>query len=91
MALKMTHPTYGTRTVNDEQADAYLRVGWAEGAEVAPEVVDASVAEVLAQVGDDPQKAAVALAAETSRPHPRSTLVAALTRTAESTTTTSEV
>lgn len=39
-----------------------------------------TVAEVLAEVGDNPTLASAALAAEQSRPSPRSTLVDALTR-----------
>lgn len=85
MAVQMSHPRYGTRTVRDEQVSDYANLGWSEGAEVAPDVVDGTVAEVLADVADDPAKARAALAAEQSRPHPRTSLVTALARIAEPT------
>lgn len=45
----------------------------------SPAGPDATVADVLADVGDDPALAAEALAAEQARPKPRKTLVDALT------------
>lgn len=91
MALRMTHPRYGTRTVKDEQRAAYVRTGWSEVGEAVPTVVDASRDQILADVGDDPIKAREALEAEQSRSKPRSTLVAALLRVIESADQTSEV
>lgn len=85
MAVQMSHDLYGTRTVTDEQVPRYTNLGWTKGGEVAPESVEGTVAEILADVGDDPQAASAALAAEQSRSTPRTSLVTALTRIAEST------
>lgn len=82
-SVEITHPVYGTRTVDEAQVEYKLRVGWKRGAEVVPEPVDASVADVLAHVGEDPEKAREALAAEQSRTTPRKSLVTALVRLAE--------
>jgi hypothetical protein len=84
MAVKMTHPNWGARTVSAEQVERYERVGWSQDSEAVPEVVEATVRDVLSQVGDDPQKARVALQAEQSRTSPRMSLVTALARIAES-------
>lgn len=83
MPIQMSHPTYGTRTVRDEQRVAYERTGWEAGAEVVPEPVDGSVDEILAAVGEDPEKARDALLAEQARSKPRKSLVTALVRIAE--------
>ena len=82
--VEITHPVYGTRVVDESRVERKLRVGWARGAEVVPEEVDASMKAVLEQVGDDPEKARAALAAEQSRTSPRQTLVTALLRVIES-------
>jgi hypothetical protein len=84
MPVEMKHPTFGVRTVADEQVTAYERTGWKAGAEVVPEPVDRSRDQVLADVGEDPEKAREALAAEQSRHNPRKGLVAALVRVVES-------
>lgn len=91
MPVEMTHPRYGDRTVKDEQVTDYKRLGWTEGSEVAPDVVDGTVDEVLQDVGDDPVAARIALQAENSRPAPRKSLVTALTRIAAEPNLTSEV
>lgn len=84
MPVQMTHPTFGTRTVADEQVVGYERTGWKAGKEVVPEPVDGSRDQVLAEVGEDPDRAREALAAEQSRHNPRKGLVAALVRVIES-------
>lgn len=84
MARTMTHDLFGTREVADGQVDRYERTGWKAGAEVVPVPVASNRDQILADVGDDPEKAREALTAEQSRPHPRSTLVAALVRVIES-------
>jgi hypothetical protein len=84
MPVEMKHPSFGTRTVEDRQVAAYERTGWTAGAEVVPETVDRTRDQVLADVGDDPEKAREALAAEQSRHNPRKGLVAALVRVVES-------
>ncbi len=85
MAVRtMTHPIYGERQVEDRQVASYERTGWTAGAEVVPETVDQSMKAVLAEVGDDPAKAREALRAEQSRTSPRTSLVTALARVAES-------
>ncbi len=81
--VEITHPVYGTRTVAESQVDYKLRTGWSKGGEVAPEEVAGSVADVLDKVGDDSEKARVALVAEQSRNKPRTSLVTALARIAE--------
>lgn len=88
MARQMTHELFGSREVAEEQVERYERLGWTAGAEVVPEPVATSRDQILADVGDDPDRAREALAAEQSRPHPRSTLVAALVRVIESADTT---
>lgn len=60
--------------VDDELAADLLDQGWVE-ASSAP----ASVADVLAEVGDDPVKAAAALAVEEGQANPRPTLTKKLT------------
>lgn len=47
-------------------------------------VIDAKADDVLAWVGDDPERAGVALAAELAKDKPRSVLVKALTKLSES-------
>lgn len=84
MARTMTHELFGTREVADEQIERYERLGWKAGAEVVPDTVARSRDQILADVGEDPEKAREALVAEQSRPNPRSTLVAALVRVIES-------
>lgn len=81
--VTMTHPIYGTRTAKDRQVESYLRTGWKQSGEVTPVAVDATIADVLAQVGDDRAKALQALDAEQSRTSPRTSLVTALSRIAE--------
>ena len=88
---EMTHPTYGTRVVEDRQVDSYLNTGWTQDGEVTPDVVDGPVRAILDAVGDDRGRALEALTAEQSRPSPRSSLVTALARIAEPADTTSEV
>jgi hypothetical protein len=83
MPVQMTHPTFGTRTVDDARVTDYERKGWKAGAEVVPEPVDRNRDKVVADVGDDPDKAREALAAEQSRHNPRKGLVAALVRVIE--------
>lgn len=80
---EMSHPRYGTRTIAEQQRQSYENTGWTEGPAATPDVVAGSVEDVLAAVGNDPQKAAEALAAEQSRTKPRTTLVTALERIAE--------
>lgn len=46
--------------------------------------VDGTVADVLAWVGEDPQRAEQALAAESAKDKPRATLLAALAKLGES-------
>lgn len=87
MPVRMTHPRYGTRTVKDEQATSYLNLGWSEDGEVAPDLVAGSIADVEKRVGDSPQLARQALAAEQERSKPRTSLVTALARIAEPNTT----
>lgn len=55
--------------------------GWSpvDPGQSVPSLVDGTIPQVLALVGDDRTKAAAALAAEQARPHPRTTLVDALT------------
>lgn len=86
MPVRMTHPTFGERIVADDRSAAYERVGWTSGAEVVPEPVDRTRDAVLAEVGDDPDKAREALDAEQSRHNPRKGLIAALVRVIESST-----
>lgn len=59
----------------------HIMTGWepVDATEVVP-VEGATVAQVLAEVGDDPVKAAAALEAEQASPNPRSTLVERLSR-----------
>jgi len=56
-----------------------------EGDDAPPEEldIDATAAEVLAWVGDDPERAAEALEAERAKDKPRSTLVKSLEKLAE--------
>jgi hypothetical protein len=84
MPVEMKHPTFGARTVDDARVTAYERKGWKAGAEVVPEPVDRTRDQVLADVGEDAEKAREALAAEQSRHNPRKGLVAALVRVIES-------
>lgn len=82
--VEMSHDLFGSRTVADGQVVAYERTGWKAGKEVVPETVDRSRDQILADVGEDPEKAREALAAEQSRHNPRKGLVAALVRVIES-------
>ena len=78
--VEMSHERFGTRVVKDEQVPTYLNKGWTQGPAVTPELVAASVKDVLDRVGDDRDAARAALEAEQSRPNPRPTLVTALVR-----------
>ena len=79
--MKLINPATGrTNEVTDRAARVHKRFGWVEATET-PAVDELTVDQVLDEVGDDPAKAAAALAAEQGREHPRSTLVDALTRT----------
>lgn len=80
---EMSHPRYGTRTITAQQRQSYQNTGWTEGPAPTPDVVAGPVEDVLAAVGNDPAKACEALTAEQSRTKPRTTLVTALERIAE--------
>lgn len=70
----LTHPVSGDtyQAVDDDHAAALAVLGWApEGTTGHAETVD----DVKARVGDDPHRAAQALAIEQASPHPRITLV----------------
>lgn len=86
--VEMTHELFGSRTVADEQVAVYERTGWKAGKEVVPVPVDATRDQILADVGENPEKAREALTAEQSRHNPRKGLVAALVRVIESGTAT---
>lgn len=72
----------------DDDAKAWRPAG-AEEPEPEPEEppteldIDATAAEILAWVGDDPERAAEALEAEQAKDKPRSTLVKSLEKLAE--------
>ena len=82
--IRVKHEKFGERVVRDDQRAVYeADPGWKVLAEVAPPEVDASMKQVLADVGDDPVAARSALEAEQSRSNPRTSLVTALVRIAE--------
>lgn len=82
--VRARHPQVDAEALLPVSALAlHARAGW-EPVEVA-EVVDTdrTVPQVLAEVGDDPVKAAAALEVEQASDSPRSTLVERLTRIAD--------
>lgn len=75
--IELHHPELGVTVTLPATALASLD-GW-EPVDPAAAAPAGSVSDVLAEVGNDPVLAAAALAAEQSRPKPRTTLVDALT------------
>ena len=69
----------------DDEACALLEPAQEESKEPPAELdIDAKADDVLAWVGDDPERAAEALAAEQAKDKPRSTLVKQLEKLADS-------
>lgn len=79
--IEAYHAELDVTTTLPASALRYLD-GWTpvDAEQVVPDVPTSTVAHVLAEVGDDPVKAAAALTAESGRTTPRSTLVDALNR-----------
>lgn len=65
------------------EAEIARTAAQSEAEAVAEDVEDHTIKEVLDEVGDDPVKAQAALDAENATEKPRKTLVAALTKVAE--------
>ena len=79
--VRIHHPSLGLEsTVANSALPVWEKRGW-EVVDTADNVPDRhTVEEVLAEVGDDPERAARALEAERSRAKPRTSLVNGLER-----------
>lgn len=68
--MRLSHPNLDPTTVvesdDEDYTDVLKRRGWVEAPALPqlPDVAAATVAEVLAEVGDDPERAALALEEE---------------------------